>query len=212
MKKLIATLSILILSVAVFAQAKLATADYQKTMQPAVEVEIPFPEKTVLKAIDDTLQKMGYKGKETKGYVVYKGVKMPQLGTESYDLYFKTDRKSKQQKDVTILTMMISSGFDKFIGETTDAPVINNAKSFLNKQTDMVVAYDLEQQIKDQEESTKKADKKLSGLVEDAESLQKKKTKLDNDIAENLKQQETQKAEAEKQKQILVTLKGKRKA
>ncbi len=193
------------------AQARLATAEYQKTKQPGIELDVPFPEKTVSKSIDDYFQKLGYKGKDTKGYLTYKGVRLPQLGPDIYDLYFKTDKKSRKEKDATTVTLMISSGYEKFIGDTTNAPLIDSAKNYLNGLTDRVAAYDLDQQITEQDVALKKALKKLTNLTETGQDLQKKKVKIENDIADNLKGQASQKAESEKQQQILQTLRDKRK-
>jgi hypothetical protein len=50
--------------------------------------------------------------------------------------------------------MMISSGYDQCQGN------IDSAKNFLNGLTEVVAAYDLEQQIADQEDVLKKATKK----------------------------------------------------
>ena len=193
----------------VFSQARNATVEYQKAPQSAVEMEVPYPEKTVSKAIEDKLEKLGYKGKESKGFVVYRSVRMPELGPDAYDLYFKTDRKSRKEKDVTILTMLVSSGMDKFLDNSST--VMSNAKTFLDSQVVVVEAYDLEVQVGDQESQVKKADKKMVNLTEEAEDLQKKKKKLEKDIEENLKAQEDQKKETEKQNLILSTLRGKRK-
>lgn len=210
MKKIFLSAIVVLLYIGAFAQARTVTTEYQKNMQPGVETEVPFPEKTVMKSIIDKMEKLGYKGKEIKGYTVFKGVRLQELGPDSYDLYFKTDKKAKQ-KDATIVTMLVSSGYEKFLGEADNGDLIENAKSFLNKQTATSEAYDLEMQIKDQEEITKKAEKKLANLVEDGEDLQKKKAKLEKDIEENIKKQADQKAEIEKQQQIFETLKGKRK-
>lgn len=193
------------------AQSRLATAEYQKTKQPGIELDVPFPEKTVSKSIDDYFQKLGYKGKDTKGYLTYKGVRLPQLGPDIYDLYFKTDKKSRKEKDATTVTLMISSGYEKFIGDTTNAPLIDSAKNYMNGLTDRVAAYDLDQQITEQDVALKKALKKLTNLTETGQDLQKKKVKIENDISDNLKGQASQKAESEKQQQILQTLRDKRK-
>ncbi|MDB5275996.1 MAG: hypothetical protein JWR61_951 [Ferruginibacter sp.] len=193
-----------------FAQSRVATADYQKTKQPGIETDVPFSEKTITSSLEDYFQKLGYKGKDTKGYMTYRGVHLPQLGPGSYDLYFKADRKSRKEKDACTVTMLISGGFDKFIGDTTNAALIDSAKNYLNGLTVRVAAYDLEQQIVDQEDAVKKAAKSLSSLTETADDLQKKKSKLENDIAENIKKQASQKTEMEKQQQILQTLKEKR--
>jgi len=210
MRKIHLVTALLFMATFAFAQARQTTADYNKTMQPAIETEIPFPEKTVLKSLVDKMEKRGYKGKEVKGYTVFKGVNMPEIGPDAYDLYFKTDRK-KKDKDVTILTMLISTGNEKFISEGDNVKVLDDSKTFLNNHSAHAAAYDLELQIKDQDEATTKADKKYNNLVDDGKDLVKKKEKLEKEIEENLKKQEEQKNEAAKQLQIANTLKAKRK-
>jgi hypothetical protein len=192
-------------------QSRLVTAEYQKTQQPAIEYDVPFPEKTVSKSIDEYFQKLGYKGKDTKGYLIFKGVRLPELGADTYDLYFKTDRKNKKEKDATTVTMLMSSGYDHFIGDTTNSTLINNGKNYLEGLTGRVAAYDLDQQIADQDAVVKKSAKSLTNLTGTGDDLLKKKAKLENDIADNLKKQAAQKTESDKQQLILQTLKDKRK-
>lgn len=193
------------------AQSRYTTAEYQKIVRPAVANEIPFPEKTVGNAIEDKMGKMGYKGKSSKGFTIYSGVRLPELGTEAYDLYYMIDKVSRKDKGTSTVTLMISKGFDNFVSDSSDAAVIANAKTYLNNLRDMVAAYDLELQIADQEDAIKKADKKYTNLVDEAADLQKKKRKLEDQITENTAAQAAQKTEAEKQRQILETLKQKRK-
>ena len=194
------------------AQSRTATVEYQKINRQAVVSEIPFPEKTIRDAIDNKMQQMGYKGKDSKGYTIYKGVRMPELGNDSYDLYFMADRKSRKEKENSTLTLMISKGFDSFIADSTDSKVMENAKNYLDSIKNMIAAYDLEQQIIAQEDAIKKADKKSANLIDDGVSLEKKRKNIEQDIADNKKNQANQLVEIEKQKQILDVLRGKRKS
>ncbi len=193
-----------------FSQAYTTIAQYQKTQQPAIQIDIPFSTKTVDDAIEDKLSRIGYKGSSSKDYTVYKGTHLPEISKDPYDLYFKTDRKSRDEKDVTVLTLLISSGYQRFIADSNDAQLISNAKQFLNNLIATVTAYDLEQQINDQQLAVKKADKKLGDVVSDGQDLAKKKKKLDQDIADNSQAQTVQQAELARQQQILATLISKR--
>jgi len=157
------------------------------------------------------MEQKGYKGKENKGYMVFKGVTLAELGSGTYDLYFKADRKSRKEKDITILTMLVSSGYEKFISESDNATAMDGAKSFLNGHTEHATAYDLEQQIKDQEEIVTKATKKYNGFIEDSTDLVKKIEKLNKEQDEVRQKTAAQKTEVEKQALILDTLKRKRK-
>ncbi len=133
----------LLFAVASMAQSSTATVEYLKIKRQAVVNDIPFPEKTIRDAIDNKMEQMGYKGKESKGFMVYKGVKLADLGADSYDLYFMADRVSRKNKENSTLTMMITKGFDNFVADSTDAGLINNAKKYLDSIKIMIAAYDL---------------------------------------------------------------------
>lgn len=211
MKKIVVLVALFLGTVPAFSQAHLTTVDYQKTMQPGVELEMPFSDKTVINTIINKIEKLGYKANTSKGFTIFKGVVIRDISPNSLDLYFVAERKSRKEKDASILTMMLSSGFERFIGDSTNSKIIDNAKVFLNNLFTEVEAFDLELQVKDQDDAAKKADKKYNNLVEDGQDLQKKKIKLEKEIVENIKKQADQKAESEKQLQILETLKAKRK-
>jgi hypothetical protein len=209
--KYIATLVFFFTSAAALAQSATTTVEYQKINRQGVVNELPFSEKTVRNAIDSKMEQLGYKGKDSKGFTVYKGVKLAELGSDSYDLYFMADKKSRRDKENSSLTLMVSKGYDNFVADSSDATLMNNAKTYMNNIKDMVAAYDLEQQIMAQEDAIKKADKKYNNLVDDGVSLEKKRRNIEKDIEDNKKDQANQQTELEKQKQILETLRGQRK-
>jgi hypothetical protein len=211
MKHILTFIVSLVFCTAALAQSRTETVSYLKINRQAVVNEIPFAEKTVRDAIDSKMQQLGYKGKDSKGFTVYKGVKIAELGNESYDLYFMADKKSRKDKDNSVLTLMISKGFEVFAADSTDAALMSNAKEYLNNIKTMIAAYDLDQQIIAQEDAVKKADKKYNNLIDDGQSLEKKRKNIEKDIEDNKKDQAAQQAELDKQKQILETLRGKRK-
>lgn len=210
MKKLFYSLALLIAAGSVYAQARVTTAEFQKTTQPAVELDMPYPENVVYKAIEEKMQKMGYKGKENKGYVMYSGVRLPEFGNETYDLYVKAKSKGKKDKNSTTVTLLVSSGYEKFLGDSEYDRVVTDAKQYLTNQLPAVSAYDLELQIGEQSSATKKAEQKLEKLVNESADLAKKKEKIEKDIEENKRKQDEQRVEIENQRKIEETLKGKR--
>lgn len=193
------------------AQSETTTVNYLKVDREAVANEIPFSEKTIMKAIENKMGQMGYKGKDSKGFTVYKAVRMPELGNADYDLYFIAERKSRRNKDNSTVTLLISKGEDNFATVTSDAALFNNAKQYLENILPMITAYDLELQITDQQDAVNSADKKYNNLIDEGQSLEKKKKNIEKDIEDNKKNQENQAIEIEKQKQKLETLKGGRK-
>ena len=213
MKKFTTCLLIItLINTASFTQSRYVFIEFKDAQKPSILNEYPYSEKTVTDAIDDKMEKLGYKGKSVKGFIVYKGVTLSELGSQSYDMYFKIDRKSRKEKENAVVNLMIAKGNEIFITEADDASTINNAKTFMDNLNAMIESYDLEQQIAAQENDLGKAEKKYQNTLDDAEKLQKAKKKIERDIEDNLKDQKNRQSEVEKQKQIFETLKGKRKA
>jgi hypothetical protein len=196
MKKLLQILILSFVGGALFAQARVTTAEFQKTTQPAVEIDMPYSDNVVLKAIEERMQKLGYKGKESKGYTLYSGVRLQEFGNETYDLYIRAKSKGKKDRNSSTVTLLVSSGYEKFLGDSEYDRVVSDAKEYLANQLPAVGAYDLELQ--------------MEKLVNESNDLVKKKEKIERDIEENKKRQDEQRIEIENQRKIEETLKGKR--
>ena len=212
MKSFLTLLLISIATVSVKAQARTGSVEYQKVARAAILNEIPFPSGTIDDAIKDKFSKMGYKASSSKGFTVFKAVKLPELGPDNYDLYFTSERISRKDKNNSTVTLLISKGFDAFADETNDAQLIENGKTYLNNLREIVAAYDLEQQIANQENEIKKAEKKSNNLISEGNDLQKRLKKINEDIQTNIKDQADQVKEVERQKQVLENLKSQRKS
>lgn len=184
--------------------------EYQKKKQPGFAIDFPYPPSVVEDALVEKLEKMGYKTKESKGFRNYKGTVIPAISQESMDYVFRVERKSRKEKDEAVIYMMINKG-DANMMSLLGSDVKTQARIFLNGLAPYMEAYNLEVEIRAQEEVLEKAAKKLSKLEEDADDLQKKLKKLNDDIEDNKKDQESQSKEVDNQKQVLESMKGKRK-
>ena len=193
-----------VFSFSTHAQSRVESVEYQKVQRDAIVADVPFPEKTIAAAISDTLQKLGFKGKDTKGFTLYKGVTLAALGSSAYDLYFSVDRKSKKEKDQSTVTLMISKDFDNFIAEKTEPDIISNAKTYMDSLRNIVAIYDLEQQIQEQEVLVKKNEKKLEDLTDQEKDYEKDRKKLEDKIDTNKKNKAKQISENDVQKQVLL--------
>ncbi len=116
-----------------------------------------------------------------------------------------------EEDDNAVVNMLISSGNENFVSDSSDVTTINNAKIFLDNLMPAVAAFDLQQQISAQQEALKKAERKYKNLQDDADDFQKKKKKIEQQIEDNQKDQKDQQAEIEKQRQLLEALKGRQK-
>jgi hypothetical protein len=208
MRKIILLAAMLIISRISFAQSYEGTVDYQKTKQATAVIELPYPPGVVEDAIKDKMKRMGYSGKESKGFIVFKGVR-DSTGKEM-DYLVRVERKSRKEKDESVV-YLFGQGANIDMTKSGDGTDMDFLKTTLNKMQPDIEAYNLEVQIGDQEETVKKAEKKYDNLQDDQKSLEKKLKKLQDDIADNKKDQENQQKEIENQKKILETLKAKRK-
>jgi hypothetical protein len=214
MKKLLIVTASLFLTLAIYAQpqATEGTAEYQKTQQPAAIIELPYAESTVEKAVTEYMSKKGIKGSDLKGFKTYRGYKLRDSQDYSSDLYFKIDRKSRKEKDLTVVSLVVGkNGEDVKTRSTPDNSSIDGAKDLLNDMVPSIEAYSLEVQIQEQDEVVKKAQKKFDGLSDDQKDYEKKIKALEDKLEQNKKDQEKQTEEVKKQKEILETLRGKRK-
>jgi hypothetical protein len=194
-------------------QATEGTAEFQKTQQPAAIIELPYAENVVEKAIAEYMSRKGSKGSDSKGFKTFRGYKLRDSQDYTSDLYFKIDRKSRKEKEVTVVSLVVGkSGEDVKTRTAPDNSSIDGAKDLLNDMVPSIDAYNLELQIQDQDDAVKKAQKKFDGLADDQKDYEKKIKNMQDKLEQNKKDQEKQQDEVKKQKDILETLRGKRKS
>lgn len=187
--------------------------DYQKKEQAALMVELPYPPNVVEDAIKDYLNKRGHKATSAKGYQLFKGTRLDSLSGMDNDVYFKVERKSRKEKDASVVYMFVTKPNENPTQRlTAETSGLSSARSFLTGLMPSVEAYNLEVDISGQENEIKKAEKKYERLIDDGNDMQKKLKKLQENIEDNKKEVEKQKQEIEKQKGILEAMRGKRKS
>jgi hypothetical protein len=190
-----------------------ATTDFQHTTQPAAIIELPYPESIVEKAVDDYMSKKGMKGSDSKGYKVFRSYKLRDTQDYMSDLYFKIERKSRKEKDLTVVSLVAGKTAEDIKARVApDNSTLDGAKDLLNDMVSSIDAYNLEVQVKDQEDVIKKAQRKYDGLIDDQKDYEKKIKNFQDKLEENKKDQQKQQDELKKQQGILETLKEKRKS
>ena len=218
MKRIYTTIGIVLLfSVAAFSQAYEGNVEYNKKKQQAIQIDFSYSQEAVENAIVQKIEKMGYKAKaekgmfnKDKGFIVFKNAFVTDISDNSMDYIIKVDRKSRKEKDETTLYLIMNKGDVNALTEM-DAMAVGKAKSFLNNLLPEIEEADLELQIKAQDETVVKAEKKYKNLQDDQQSLEKKIKGLQSDLEKNIKDQENQQKEIENQKTALELLRGKRK-
>ena len=200
----------LLLTITSSGQSYTGETKINKLQKMAVINELPYNADVTEDAVKKKMSQLGYSSKKDNGYLAYKNVTLPELGTATYNLYFKTERKSKKDQETSLVYMLISDQYDAFLTESRDAEVISNGKRFLNTFNTPAQDVSIENDIKAQEDNLKKAEKKYNNAVDDGKSLDDKRRKIEKDIEDNKKEQEQKRADMETQRQVLETARSKR--
>jgi hypothetical protein len=192
------------------AQAYEGIVEFDKKKQDAFLIDYSYSPEAVENAVVKKMEKLGYKPKEEKGLFnkdkgvkVFKGAFVTEASTERLDYIIKVEPKSKKSKDESVLSLiLLKDGGNAKAGFGVSQ--MEQVKDFLKNLRPNIEEADLEIQIRNTEEAVAKAEKKMKGLKDDKDDLEKK-------IATNISDQETTQKEIDNQKLTLEVLKGKRK-
>jgi hypothetical protein len=186
--------------------------EWQGKKVPAISVDVYQNEAVTEVAIKEYFEKMGYNAKSAKGIYSYKGIRLKDIDAKTnYDVLIKVDRKSRQEKDASVVYMSMAKDYDNYIRSSSDDETIENLRKFVSNFQNLANEKALENEIKSQEEKTKSAEKKLAALKEEKTSIETKIKKLEEKKEENIKEIEKQEQEVENQTKALKILLEKRK-
>ncbi|HSC36485.1 MAG TPA: hypothetical protein VLD19_01390 [Chitinophagaceae bacterium] len=214
MKRTISSFCMLFIAGMIYGQAQEGTVEYQKNQQPAAVIELAYTPDIVNAAMNDYLSKKGKsRGTDLKGFTTFRNTQLVQADSVNADLYFKVERKSRKEKEVSVVSLLLTAPKEG-TGVPDNKHYLNmeDAKAYLNGLALAIEAYGLESQIKMQNEAVIKAESKYKSLADDGIDLQKKKESYEKKIEDNKRDQQAQLAEVENQKQKLAAWVNRRKS
>ena len=187
-----------------YGQAVESSVQYQSKLQPAAVIELPYPPSVVDAAMSEYLSKKGKsRSNDIRGFRTFRNTQPTLNDSINGDLYFKTERKSRNEKDVTVVSLLVMP-----IDTATNTGNIHylnmdDAKNYLNDLSQAIEAYNLEKMIKDQNDVVINAEAKYKTLVNDGNDLEKKRTEIVKRLTDNQNDQQQQLKEIQNQKQKL---------
>lgn len=214
MKPLYATVVTMFLCFAALAQPKAieGMAEIQGKKVPAAVIEFPYPPETVETALADKLAEKGFKANKAKDYQLFRSVPIGS-GKSIFDMYVKTERKSRKQKDASVVYIVLAKPNEMVSASTPgDRHGVGDGKEFLNDFTPYLEDFNLKLEIMAQEDNIRKLEKKYSELLSDSTDLSRKKLQLEEKILLNSTTLQQQAAELEKQRIALEAAKSRRKS
>lgn len=199
------------------AEIRSSTVEFNGGKYEGYMVEFNTSPEIIEDAIVERFKAQGVKAKETKGFLVYRNVRLPQIDpAKSFDAFIKVEKKSRKEKEQSVVYLIATNP-----GEIPEDKIKSDAARSagitpLAKTGGVLTALvpDIKRGVynKDlgnQQSSVKKEEKKLAGLQEDLQDMEKKLKKLQSDIEFNKKAQERQVTEVEKAKAALNDLMSK---
>jgi hypothetical protein len=211
MKYIFTLLFSLLIAAFAFAQSPMqTTVEYYGQKYPCYITEYNLPPDETQNVIQQKLKSQGYNADKSQGFLVYRNVHLKDLSSdEAQDVFFKIERKSRKEKDKSLVTMIaVKSGLipeGKVKGAKTVANIESaaNSVSFIESfQRDInLQQYNLE--VAAREDQVAAAEKKLKSLQDDQDKLEKKIKDYQNDLEQNKKDQAKQAGEITKQKTLL---------
>lgn len=215
-----AFLTTLLLAFCLFVSAQsVSTAiQYDKGNKQGLMLYLPYSQEVAEGTILTKLKEIGFepeskgslfwKNSKVNGFYVFKGVALKGGNPQVVDLYFKVDRRGSKKDNQSVMYMLTSKGNENFINDMTDAATYAAAQKFLNGFTNETASYKHTLDIQSQEEAVKKAEKRLQELQGDEQELNKKLTKLQEDLRKNKETQASQQTTIESERRKLDELKG----
>ena len=179
--------------------------DYKKTSQAAVVGEYKYSEEIVQKALRDKLERMGYKIKSTKGFLVVTNAVIGSVSSRPLEYAFKVERKSRKEKDITLLSAVINENDANATADNSE-----KLKSFLSELIPSIEATNVDFMVNEQFSTVVKSQKKLKNLQDDQNSIERKIRNLQDDLKKNAKDQEGLQKEILGQQEVLDAYKAKK--
>ena len=179
--------------------------DYDRTSQAAIVGEYKYSQEIVEKTLRDKLERMGYKIKSSKGFLVISNAVIGSVSNKPLEYAFKVERKSKKEKDITLLSAIVN---ENAVNATSDNST--NLKSFLTDLIPSIEAVNVDFIVNEQYEVVVRSQKKLKGLQDDQNSMERKIRNLQDDLKKNAKDQEDLQKEIIRQQEVLDAYKAKK--
>lgn len=194
MRKPLLLIALLLLTTTlVKAQSYKSNILFQKNNYPVAAIQVPFDEDVVTDAVKDYMSSKGYKDAHYKDFVVFRDVPLQNNPSALSDAYFIISKKSRSEKDVTIISLLpVKKGLTLAPATEEDSAVVGSSLVYLDSLVDRVQRYSLMKQIQTQQKTLDKTKSKMLSLKNDSGDLAKKIRNYESELADNKTSQDKQ--------------------
>ena len=191
----------------VYGQATEASVMIENANRKAVTITIGQPDNITEDALQLRLEHAGLKDIAKSGVMSFKGVILSEISTEKVDIYTKVE---KGPNNSSVVYMAVSRGYNNPIDDDADRAITENVKTFLlsfvkdanDRFTDVGITNQIHDVNKDQ--------KAYQKLLDEQHDLQKKKSTIENRLADIQNELDQRTVEMNKKKLAVDDAKAKR--
>jgi hypothetical protein len=196
--------TVITLSTPVFSQSGETNVEYQKSDKIAATIELPYTASVVEDAIAEYMGKKGGKSDHYKSFDIYRNTRLDDKDPEIVDVHYRVDRKVVKDHETAVVYLLLARPGENVGARSSDDRFkVTESKELLNTMAPYIDAYNLDVQIKLQQEVVKKSEKKLLNLKDDQYDLEKKLKNLQEKIAQNKNDQLLQTEDLNRQRDAL---------
>ena len=183
----------LLISGSLSAQSYRTTYTYQKNAYGAAAIQVPYEENVVTEAVKDYMTGKGYKDAHYKDFVIFRSVPLDNHSIVYSDAYFNISKKSRSEKDITIVTLIpVKKEATLSPATEEDSSYISKSMVFLDSMLHQIHHYSLTQQIQIQQKALDKTSAKLISLKNDSGDIAKKIRNYEGELTQNKNDQAKQ--------------------
>jgi hypothetical protein len=191
--------------------ARQTKIDYQQGQKIAAHIELPFSLEIVEGAIRKRLESATVKEERTRGMQVFKGGRVTPTDGEAVDFYFRLTRKGRGEQGTCDVYLILGRPNENVgLRLANDDYRINDARKFLESLVPVVTAFKLETDIKSSEDLISRSERNLKNLASEQKYLEDRIQELQEKLAQNRREQETESAELSRQRTIRDSLVSRR--
>jgi hypothetical protein len=192
MRKLLFVSAILFSSV-LKAQSYSSSLTFQKNAYTVAATQVPFEENVVGSAVRDYMSRKGFKDSRYKDFMVFRSVPLDSSSTVYSDLYFDIHRKSRSEKDITVVNLLpVKKGQTLLPASVEDSSFISSSLVFLDRLKPYILSYSLGQEILAQQKILAKINSKIIDLRNDSGDIAKKIRGYESALMDNRNDQDEQ--------------------
>jgi|SRR5450432_169317 len=185
-KILLLVFSFFLAITALNAQSYKSSYTFQKNVYPVAAIQVPFDEDAVKDALIDYMLAHGYKDAHFKDFIIFRDVALDKNSSVVSDAYFVIDRKSRSEKDITVISLLpVKKGETLSPATTEDSSYTRISMVYLDSLKNNVHSFSLKKLIEAQQKTLDKTKAKMVDLKNDSGDIAKKIRNYESDLAEN---------------------------